>query len=144
MLYVNGQEIAQFVIGGLMRDGETWIWSQDPQVFAVGPEEYLTTVDVFLTQNALTLDDIEGVVVVQGPGSPTALRGVHALVNALAFTRSWPVYGLEKAKEVSDEGILEALSGVQSKPYALPAYGTDPHITKSNKDALKRVVSHGE
>ncbi len=144
ILYVNGQDIGGLVLGGLEYQDGVWRWSIAPQASHPGPEDYLAVIDAFLAEKKFSLEKVKGFVVIQGPGSPTALRGAHALINALAFTRSLPIYSLEKAKEAPDEGILVGLMGVQPKPYALPVYGTDPHITKSNKDALKRVISHGE
>ena len=144
ILYVNGQDIARFVLGGLKQNGSSWSWVLPPEIFALGPERYLATLDDFLLRHGLAWRNITGFVVVQGPGSPTALRGIHALVNSWAFSRTLPVFSLEKAPDVPDEGILEGLVTVHSRPYALPVYGSYPHITKSNKDALKSVVPHGE
>lgn len=136
MLYVNGQDIARLVLAKLTAVANGWVGE-----FAViegGPESYLKDITTFLASHGLGVEELEGVVVVSGPGSPTALRASHAIVNALAFAKQLKVFSLDKEPQVPDDVALRSLDTVTAKTFAFPHYGKAPTITASPRDALKR------
>lgn len=77
------------------------------------------------------LDDIEGVVCFQGPGSFTGLRIGLTVGNALAYGLSIPVKGA-----MGDNWITQGVAGIrsgESDSRVLPEYGADAHITVPKK-----------
>ncbi|EKD30014.1 MAG: hypothetical protein ACD_78C00187G0001 [uncultured bacterium (gcode 4)] len=58
-------------------------------------EQFLATLEGFLLENSLTFAELEGIVVVNGPGSFTAMRIVTLTVNTLAFVHKTPLYSLD-------------------------------------------------
>ncbi len=140
MLYVNGQEITKLVLGLLEVDGS---WRQVPTEYPTSPEEYLKTIELFLAATKTTLPTMTGFVLVQGPGSATALRTSHALINALAFALHVPVISVLKPVGVLDAEAwqAQALDKQSKTAVALPVYTSDPKITASTRDALKRKLS---
>ncbi len=137
MIYVNGQEISSLVLGGL----EATTWLRGPEVFAVRPEQYLLTLDSWLAAAGYERSQITGFVIVKGPGSATALRTAHAMVNALALALSVPVIGIEKLPESGDAESLVAAANQAPHTFALPVYAHIPNITKTNRDVLKRKLN---
>lgn len=134
IIYVNGQDIARLVLGTLT-DGQ---WAQEPVVLEIRPEAYLQGLEAFLQQNNLSRTDIRGFVLVQGPGSATALRTSHALVNALAFALGVEVVPVEKSSNEEDRNIVHRLTELESRTFVLPTYEREAQITEPNRDALKR------
>lgn len=137
MLYVNGSDIARLVLGVLNDDRSAFL--VDPTVFNVSPEQFLFTVDAFLTDVRLsTPSNLTGLVSILGPGSATALRTSLTMANAFAFAKSIPVYGIELAPGADDRTALVALHSASPTPMARPVYANPAKITISEKDALGR------
>ena len=137
MVYVNGQDITRLVLGTI-KDGR---WSCEPRIFATRPEQYLQSLEDFLSDQHVNKSDIQGFVLIKGPGSATSLRTSHALVNALAFALHIDVIALEKAPEQHDIDILDQIANHQPHAFALPVYAHEPNITQTKRDALKRKTS---
>lgn len=78
-----------------------------------------------------SLEQIDGIVCFEGPGSFTGLRIGLSVGNALAYGLGFPIVavGGEAWQEV---GIKKLQSG-QGQKVALPEYGAPAHITKPKK-----------
>ncbi len=137
MLYLNGQDIGKLVLG-FVAQKSTPEWLYGPEKIMTGPEGYLAALDAVLEQHKKSMPDFSAIILVQGPGSPTALRVSHALVNTLAFTNKLPILALSKLPDVSDEQVLEFLPGTHARPYVFPVYSAEPLITAPTRDLLKR------
>lgn len=74
-----------------------------------------------------TLQDIEAIVVYEGPGSFTGLRIGISIANALAYSLQVPITAVS-GEEWIEDGIAKILTGHGSKQ-VVPAYGGDAHIT---------------
>jgi tRNA threonylcarbamoyladenosine biosynthesis protein TsaB len=77
------------------------------------------------------LEDIEGIVCFQGPGSFTGLRIGLTVANALAYGLSVPIKGA-----MGDDWILhgvKALESGSSDVQVMPEYGAEAHITLPKK-----------
>lgn len=135
-LYVNGQDISRFVLA-LERAG-TIVWGGGE----VRPEEFLKTLDAFLVDQKITINDIDRVYLVAGPGSATALRASLSIVNTLSFVANIEIIKVEKKPEEMDEKVFERVlldaDLVVSDTYIRPIYAHEPRITKTNKDRLRR------
>jgi len=97
---------------------------------ASSPEGYFPALDVFLSEQSLPLKNLEGVIVVTGPGSFTASRVSTTIANSIAFTQSIPVVGLENPERLDLPTLLQwkLFEGVD---YVIPSYDRPPLITKS-------------
>ncbi len=146
MLYVNGSDIARVVLGVLNDDRSAFL--VDPVTFSASPEQFLATVDEFLSLHVdaghgspaydVRASNLTGLVAVLGPGSATALRTSLTIVNTLAFAQSLPIFGVELDPDANDRAALVYLRGVSSMPMARPLYANSAKITVSTKDALGR------
>lgn len=93
-------------------------------------EDLLTQVDIFLKQHNLMYSDLEGVVVVTGPGPFTALRLTCTMITMLAYLYEIPIYGNSLANIDTDEKIMQAFRRVERGVSLTPVYDTDPTITQ--------------
>lgn len=134
MLYVNGSEIDSLVLGIL--NDERSIFLLQPSRVQVPPEGFLGKITQMIDMPGS--GQLFGIVVVLGPGSATALRSSLAIVNALSFARSIPIFGVSLEKGADDRTVLVALRDSKSIPMARPIYAYAARITTSNKDALRR------
>ncbi len=58
-------------------------------------EHFLVSLTEFLGKNKLKYEDLEGVVVINGPGSFTAMRIITLTINTLSFVHHTPLYSLD-------------------------------------------------
>lgn len=138
VLYVNGQDISRLVLGLCEgANSSSWAFVQVPETVSSSPEIFLASMHEYLVAKGLTLDDIEGFLLVAGPGSATALRASHALINALSFARRVPVYSVVKEGAVADDAVFSH-GEVRSVRAAVPVYAHEARITQGTKDALRR------
>lgn len=77
------------------------------------------------------LEDLEGLVVFQGPGSFTGLRIGLSVANALAYGLRIPIVAAAGKSWIA-EG-QSALEQGKDDHLALPEYGAPPHITLPRK-----------
>lgn len=124
MLYIDGTDIAHLVLGEVACKDANWRLCRVDDI-AVGPEGYLAAIAAFLGGS-----EVAGVIAVQGPGSPTALRGSLSIANAFQVANGIPLYGVQAGVR---EGILPGSSSV-----LLAEYTDAPRITTPTHDALRR------
>lgn len=74
-----------------------------------------------------TLQDLEGIVCFQGPGSFTGLRIGLTVANALAYSLHIPVAA--SAEDAWAQRGIERLQAGENDIIALPHYGAEAHIT---------------
>jgi tRNA threonylcarbamoyladenosine biosynthesis protein TsaB len=84
-------------------------------------------IDELLKTNKMTLKDLNGILVYEGPGSFTGLRIGITVANAMSYGLQIPVFCSTGPDWVKD-GINGLLSGKNSK-IVVPKYGAEPHIT---------------
>ena len=133
MLYVRGTDIRQLTLAGLSDDRARFVI--DPVHIESSPEAYLAHIAAFLCEHP---ERLTGIVAVLGPGSATALRTSLTIVNAFAFARSMPIYGISLSATSDDREALIALHHIDAIPMARPVYQHEARITPSVKDALHR------
>lgn len=126
MLYVCGNDIERITLGLLDQQDRAFNFTVGPTDIPAMPENYLGIIDGFLQAHEASLDKLEGIVVVSGEGSATALRSSHAIVNALGFARGIPLY--TSLDQLPDHSVK----------IALPEYANVPQVTVTKRDALKR------
>ena len=105
----------------------------------------LSMINLLLKRNKLSLKDLKGIIVVQGPGSFTGLRVGISVANSLGYGLETPVVGVKKCKvqsakckikspklKISYKSILE--KGLKKLRYAKlgkivrPFYGEELHV----------------
>ena len=111
--------------------GKILFSSKVPAKFAHS-ERLVPELDKLLQRANITPDKLEGIVVVSGPGSFTALRIGLAVVNTLAWVYQIKNVGLSKDQFVDYEDLLakgeERLKKTTKWQIIEPAYGSEPNI----------------
>lgn len=85
-----------------------------------------------LAADGKKLEDIEGIVAYQGPGSFTGLRIGLTVADALAYSLNIPIIGVTPEENWIARGIDRVLAGQNTK-IVLPEYGAPAHITQPRK-----------
>lgn len=90
-----------------------------------------TKIKEMLNKSSISLGEVQGVVVFQGPGSFTGLRIGLSVANALAYSLDVPVVARRDPKWL-EQGIVDLLTGKNDK-IAQAYYGQDAKTTKQKK-----------
>ncbi|MDB5182542.1 MAG: hypothetical protein JWO47_326 [Candidatus Saccharibacteria bacterium] len=88
-------------------------------------------IQALLKQHGKSWQDIEGVVVYEGPGSFTGLRIGISVANALSYSLKIPIIGSQGDHWVKDG--LELVMAKNNHLPVLPFYGADANITTPRK-----------
>jgi tRNA threonylcarbamoyladenosine biosynthesis protein TsaB len=89
------------------------------------------TIDEVLAEAGKKLEDLQGVVVYEGPGSFTGLRIGITVANTIAYSLHIPIVASKEERWI-ETGINRLHAGEQDE-VALPFYGRDAHITTQRK-----------
>jgi tRNA threonylcarbamoyl adenosine modification protein YeaZ len=99
-------------------------------------EKLLPEIEKLFKKNKIQYSDLQGILVITGPGGFTSLRIGVATANALAYSLQIPILGIKSAYN-SDLEIIQAnykeLSKLKEFKQVLPEYGAEPNIGKSKK-----------
>lgn len=68
-------------------------------------ERFLSSLEAFIQDHHVDFPSLEGIIVVNGPGSFTAMRIVTLTVNTLAFVHGTPLYGIDFFRLLSLSGL---------------------------------------
>lgn len=123
-LFLSAQDI-QFITFGLVRDQTLFC----EKTFDVPPENYLASLQVFLSEQSVSLFDVKRLLVVNGPGSFTASRVSVVIANTIAFTQNIPIIPIENPDR---RPLIELVKTVFQSPehtFVVPAYDRPPNIT---------------
>jgi tRNA threonylcarbamoyl adenosine modification protein YeaZ len=96
-------------------------------------ELLLVVLDKLLKQSKLKLAEIQGIIVVKGPGSFTGTRIGVSTANALAFALDIPILGIKKEDLSLSKVVGKYSKKIKSKKPILPIYSSPPNITKKKK-----------
>lgn len=114
----------------VVTDNGTWHehdW-ESGRTLAMGLLQFINNT---LSKHKLALDLLDGIGVLQGPGSYTGLRIGLTVANTVASSTSVPVIG-----ETGDSWrqlAIDRLSRGDDDQLVVPIYGADAHITKPRK-----------
>lgn len=125
ILCIDGTEITELVLASVDGNGDV---VRDARI-ATRPEEFLSHITAFVQD-----EPVEGVIVVRGPGSATALRASIAIAETLAFATHVPVAGI--ARDAAWKSAL--VDGVVHPSSTQAVYAHEARITPSKKDSLRR------
>ena len=100
-------------------------------------ENILVILDKVLKQNKKKIKDIQGIVVVNGPGSFVGIRIVLSVVNILGWVLSIPIKGVNLSQGETNEDLIKKswVQIIRSKKYKAiqPFYNQEPNITINNR-----------
>lgn len=126
-LCVSAQDLKE-IFFGIWKDGRLMM---ETTVF-VSPEEYLLALDGTLKEWRMSLDDIDAVMVVTGPGSFTSSRVSIVMANAIVFACEIRIFGVENPRRLCLSELAKTIDWTARFPvgrYAVPVYDRPPHIT---------------
>jgi tRNA A37 threonylcarbamoyladenosine modification protein TsaB len=95
------------------------------------PEAYLAQIDQLLQRWGISLSELNGIMVVTGPGSFTSVRVSVTVANAIAFARNIPIFSLENPKNLELMELIRNadLSKSAERKFVFPAYGAPVNIS---------------
>lgn len=123
-LFISAQDI-QRITFGLVQDQALFF----EKTFEAAPEQYLLSLDTFLSEQKLSSTDVSRIMIVNGPGSFTASRVSVTIANTLAFARSIPIVSFENPDRLSLTELLMQIGSREEQVFAVPAYDRPPNIT---------------
>lgn len=134
IIFIDGHDIASLKIGFMEKFSVPLVFVAEPKELVAESGEWLRFIEEEIGRMNLKKEEISGVAIVSGPGSPTALRASLALGQTLALTLGKDLYRLEtnEAGELKGEKIDHG--------FILPIYNRSANISVSNKDSLRRPV----
>ncbi len=88
----------------------------------------------FIEKNKINLQKIQGVAVVTGPGSFTALRTILSITNTILMVHEIKVLEIKNNKDLGDEDLFEQAiiklkKGGGSTKFVKPHYDKKPNIS---------------
>ncbi|MBU2236272.1 tRNA (adenosine(37)-N6)-threonylcarbamoyltransferase complex dimerization subunit type 1 TsaB [Patescibacteria group bacterium] len=108
--------------------------------FATGfnrTDTLLKHISVFLTKRKVETKELEGVVVVTGPGPFTSLRIGVVVANTLGYALNIKIAGIKSTEFNSDDMLVKKgkalLADAKNFQIVEPFYGKAPNITKPKK-----------
>lgn len=125
-LFICGQDIRELSLG-LVVDS---VLKKESTV-SVSPEHYLASVNSHLQDWQVSVDDLDSVVVVTGPGSFTSSRLSTVIANTIAFAKNIPVIAVENPGHLPIEQLIHQVDFTKKTPFAIPTYNRPAHITSS-------------
>lgn len=96
----------------------------------------------YLKAQKLKEDDLQGIALVEGIGSFSAVRAAVGVLNTLQWTKRVPVAGFDCRLYADSSHLYSAISRFPWKRARAPLhpfYQGEPHITTSKKKVLSRI-----
>lgn len=139
MLYINARDI-NYVSIALFNEEKIVFLESEVQA---EPEDHLGCIDRVMRSQNISIQDIDQIMTVVGPGSATALRSILSIVNTLIFVTKIELLGIEWQDKDTDELVINEIRKgkrmfIQEDYFLSPVYAHEPRITLSKKDHLKR------
>jgi tRNA A37 threonylcarbamoyladenosine modification protein TsaB len=95
------------------------------------PEGTLFSLLDFMSRHGIKITDLDGIVVVTGPGSVTAIRSGLSVVNTFSFVAGVPLYPIRCVQGCNLESAIQVADLSDSKICAIPFYDREPNITSA-------------
>jgi tRNA A37 threonylcarbamoyladenosine modification protein TsaB len=95
-------------------------------------ENILFELDKFLKTNKIKLKSLNGIIVVNGPGSFAGIRTILTLTNVLSAVLNIPAFGVSANKETDSKKLLKkrikTILRIKTIKPVQPFYGQNPNI----------------
>ncbi|MBI2475436.1 hypothetical protein HYV69_03375 [Candidatus Uhrbacteria bacterium] len=125
ILFLCAQDLGYFWLG-LIKDKSFVVLEKINN----SPEFILKKLDEFIITNNINIDKLDGISIVNGPGSFTASRLSLMIANGMHFAKAIPIFVVENPLKLEPEILIKKNgTGKQSLDYVAPAYDRPPHIT---------------
>jgi tRNA threonylcarbamoyladenosine biosynthesis protein TsaB len=135
ILLIDTSNIEYFFIG--LADKQILIYRQQITAHFEQEEKLLIHLDEMFNKYKCAPSSLTGIIVVNGPGSFSALRIGLAVVNTLGWQLDIPVVGIQKNTFQSYEELYQVgLADLQAKKgftLVLPIYDKEPNINLKKK-----------
>ncbi|MBU1148845.1 tRNA (adenosine(37)-N6)-threonylcarbamoyltransferase complex dimerization subunit type 1 TsaB [Patescibacteria group bacterium] len=92
-------------------------------------EKLLSMINQLFRKNKSKLENLQGVLVVKGPGGFTSLRIGVITANTIGYSLNIPVVGIRLGDKMIEKGI-DQIKKVKTFKIVEPYYGRPPNITK--------------
>lgn len=103
-------------------------------------ERLLAAFARLLQSNKISLNQINYLLVVCGPGAFTSIRIAVAVANTLAYSLQIPVIGIINKEQLTNQQLIKAASPKLKKAkagkYISPFYDQEPNITIAKKQLI--------
>lgn len=114
---------------GLYKDGKM----QAEKSWESGRElsnQLLEVIKSICDKVAIRIQDLDGIIVYEGPGSYTGLRIGISVANSIGYSLSVPV-----VSSTGEKWLVDGFSKLNNpkEKYVTPVYGGQPHITTPRK-----------
>ena len=96
-------------------------------------ENLLFLIDKLLKSKKIKPEKLNGIIVIIGPGSFTALHIACTIANSFAYANKTPLYGFKQTEYNKLEDLLIKVKSNKSQESLEPFYGKEPNITKPKK-----------
>ncbi|MFA4995627.1 MAG: tRNA (adenosine(37)-N6)-threonylcarbamoyltransferase complex dimerization subunit type 1 TsaB [Patescibacteria group bacterium] len=134
ILLIDNSEIDEMILS-LFDNDYNFVRREQFEVRNDLSEKMLINIDTFLNSGNLKKENLNGIVVNQGPGSYTGLRISLATANLIACSLNIPVIGYcgrLNDKKIADKTKKELKGqGKKFENAVVPFYKNPPHITKN-------------
>ena len=135
-LYINTSFYEKIILALLNNKGEVLKLKKIKAVYQQS-EKLLKEIDKIIVGTGRDLSKINGIIVVIGPGSFTALRIGITTANAMAWSLNIPILGIENKGGLDDKVLIDKnFKRILNKDkfrQVLPKYGREPNVTVNNK-----------
>ena len=136
-LFVSPHDLSSAVFGLVERvEGGKGGKVREVRKVETQPERILQNLIGYLEDQGIGRKQLEGIVVVTGPGSSTALRAGLSVVNTIAFVQKLPLLALSNKEEKPLEELVASADLSKTERFAIPYYEKEPRITKQKEKRL--------
>lgn len=126
-LFINTTEQGKIRIA--LFNGKSIVSSMNKSGTVKLTEKLVFFITQLLIKQKLAFKDLNGIIVVTGPGSFTSVRIGCVIANTLAQVLKIGIYGAHADKLNSDQLIIKAIKKIKKNRYVLPFYDREPNIT---------------
>ncbi len=132
VLFINTTRDDRMAVALATPTGRILIWRNVSIRYDQG-KKLLPAIRASLRTTKATLENLQGIIVAEGPGGFTAVRIGVVTANALAFSLGIPVVGVRSSAQSTTKNTL--LNGLKKfkrtkmGAFVAPFYGREPNIT---------------
>ncbi len=131
-LFVNTAEQKEITVALVRESGQIFRLKNEPAEYQQS-EKLLK----LIKNLKFKINNLQGVIVVAGPGGFTALRIGLATANTIAWVSQIPIVGVKNIENLNLNKLIQSglkkIKKIKQFKAVLPFYGQEPHITIKKK-----------
>jgi hypothetical protein len=129
-LYLNNLEEKNIILGLAKKKDFFWLTVKN---YSNRNEKILINIEKILKNNRISLKNLKGIIVINGPGSFAGIRVALSVANTLGWFLKIPVIGLPLITKRQNQDLfimgIEKINKIKSCSIAQPFYGKNPNIS---------------